>query len=167
MPNSARAGSNKACKTVYCKSGSVSFEGCLWLVGNRMSWGNVKRKVIDNLGKKGFWFFYFGYKAFCSFALRGCFRSPFLSYWHFPSAHTWNLLQKRKDALVCLVGLCQHCLTSLGKASIWLLEYFTIKELKALIDKYLKKHDSISAQELYEKMGFPENWRKITRYRKQ
>lgn len=22
-------------------------------------------------------------------------------------------------------------------------------------------------QELYEKMGFPENWRKITRYRKQ
>ena len=42
-----------------------------------------------------------------------------------------------------------------------------IKELKALIDKYLKKHDSISEQELYEKMGFPENWRKITRYRKQ
>ena len=42
-----------------------------------------------------------------------------------------------------------------------------IKELKTLIDKYLKKHDSISEQELYEKMGFPENWRKITRYRKQ
>lgn len=41
------------------------------------------------------------------------------------------------------------------------------KELKALIDKYLKKHDSISEQELYEKMGFPKNWRKITRYRKQ
>lgn len=41
-----------------------------------------------------------------------------------------------------------------------------MKELKALIDKYLKKHDSISEQELYEKMGFPENWRKITRYRK-
>ncbi len=41
-----------------------------------------------------------------------------------------------------------------------------IKELKALIDKYLKKHDSISEQELYEKMGFPENWKKITRYRK-
>lgn len=40
------------------------------------------------------------------------------------------------------------------------------KELKTLIDKYLKKHDSISAQELYEKMGFTENWRKITRYRK-
>ena len=42
-----------------------------------------------------------------------------------------------------------------------------INELKALIDKYLKKHDSISEQELYEKMGFSENWRKITRYRKQ
>ena len=42
-----------------------------------------------------------------------------------------------------------------------------IKELKTLIDKYLKKHDSITEQELYEKMGFPENWRKITRYRKQ
>ncbi len=40
-----------------------------------------------------------------------------------------------------------------------------IKELKALIDKYFKKHDSISEQELYEKMGFPENWRKITRYK--
>ena len=37
----------------------------------------------------------------------------------------------------------------------------------SLIDKYLKKHDSISEQELYEKMGFPENWRKITGYRKQ
>ena len=47
----------------------------------------------------------------------------------------------------------------------WYKEF--IKELKALIDKYLKKHDSISEQELYEKMGFPENWRKITRYRKQ
>ena len=46
----------------------------------------------------------------------------------------------------------------------WYKEF--IKELKALIDKYLKKHDSISEQELYEKMGFPENWRKITRYRK-
>ena len=42
-----------------------------------------------------------------------------------------------------------------------------IKELKALIDKYPKKHDSITEQELYEKMGFPENWGKITRYRKQ
>lgn len=41
-----------------------------------------------------------------------------------------------------------------------------IKELKTLIDRYLKKQDSISEQELYEKMGFPENWRKITRYRK-
>ncbi len=41
-----------------------------------------------------------------------------------------------------------------------------IKELKSLIDKYLKKHDSIGEQELYEKMGFPENWRNITRYRK-
>ena len=47
----------------------------------------------------------------------------------------------------------------------WYKEF--IKEVKALIDKYLKKHDSISEQELYEKMGFPENWRKITRYRKQ
>ena len=47
----------------------------------------------------------------------------------------------------------------------WYKEF--IKELQALIDKYLKKHDSISEQELYEKMGFPENWRKITRYRKQ
>ena len=46
----------------------------------------------------------------------------------------------------------------------WYREF--IKELKALIDKYLKKHDSIAEQELYEKMGFPENWRKITRYRK-
>ncbi len=42
-----------------------------------------------------------------------------------------------------------------------------VKELKVFIDKYLKKHDSISEQELYDKMGFPENWRKITRYRKQ
>lgn len=39
-------------------------------------------------------------------------------------------------------------------------------ELKSLIDKYLKKHDSISEQELYEGMGFSENWKKITRYRK-
>ncbi len=46
----------------------------------------------------------------------------------------------------------------------WYREF--IKELKALIDKYLKKHDSIGEQELYEKMGFPENWRIITRYRK-
>ncbi len=42
-----------------------------------------------------------------------------------------------------------------------------IKELKSLIEKYLKKHDSISEQELYERMGFPENWKKVTRYRKQ
>ena len=41
-----------------------------------------------------------------------------------------------------------------------------IRELKSLIDKYLKKHDSISEQELYERMGFPENRKKITRYRK-
>ena len=47
----------------------------------------------------------------------------------------------------------------------WYREF--IKALKALIDKYLKKHDSIEEQELYERMGFPENWRKITRYRKQ
>ena len=42
-----------------------------------------------------------------------------------------------------------------------------IISLKALIDKYLMKHNSISEQELCEKMGFPENWKKITRYRKQ
>ena len=47
----------------------------------------------------------------------------------------------------------------------WYKEF--MKELKALIDKYLKKHDSISEKELYEKMGFPENWKKITRYRKE
>ena len=47
----------------------------------------------------------------------------------------------------------------------WYKEF--IKELKTLIDKYLRKHDSISEKELYEKMGFPENWRKITSYRKQ
>ena len=47
----------------------------------------------------------------------------------------------------------------------WYKEF--VKELKMLINKYLKKHDSISEQELYEKMGFPESWRKITRYRKQ
>lgn len=37
---------------------------------------------------------------------------------------------------------------------------------KALIDKYLKKDDSITEQELYEKMGFLENRRKITKYGK-
>ena len=47
----------------------------------------------------------------------------------------------------------------------WYKEF--IKALKAIIDEYLRIHDSISEQELYEKMGFPENWRKITRYRKQ
>lgn len=47
----------------------------------------------------------------------------------------------------------------------WYKEF--MKELKSLIDRYLKKHDSISEQELYEKMGFPTNWRMITRYRKQ
>lgn len=47
----------------------------------------------------------------------------------------------------------------------WYKEF--IKALKTLIDRYLKRHDSISEQELYEKMGFPENWKKITRYRKQ
>ena len=47
------------------------------------------------------------------------------------------------------------------------LEYLDItKEQKKVIDSYLRKHDSIQEQELYEKMGFPENWRKITRYRK-
>lgn len=47
----------------------------------------------------------------------------------------------------------------------WYKEF--MKALKALIDKYIKKHDGISEQELYEKMGFPKNWRKITSYRKQ
>lgn len=47
----------------------------------------------------------------------------------------------------------------------WYKEF--IKELKTLIDKYLNKHDSIEEQELYEKIGFPKNWRTITRYRKQ
>lgn len=47
---------------------------------------------------------------------------------------------------------------------VWYREF--IKELKKVIDSYLRKHDSIQEQELYEKMGFPENWRKITRYRK-
>ena len=41
-----------------------------------------------------------------------------------------------------------------------------IKKLKVLIDKYLRKNDSITEKELYEKMGFPENWKKITRYRR-
>ena len=47
----------------------------------------------------------------------------------------------------------------------WYKEF--IKALKTLINRYLKKHDSISEQELYKKMGFPGNWKKITRYRKQ
>ena len=46
----------------------------------------------------------------------------------------------------------------------WYKEF--MKELKKTIDKYLKNNDSISEKELYEKMGFPENWRNITRYRK-
>lgn len=41
-----------------------------------------------------------------------------------------------------------------------------MKDLKALIDKYLKKNNNITEQELYEKMGFPENWKMITRYRR-
>lgn len=40
------------------------------------------------------------------------------------------------------------------------------KELTALIQKYLKGHDSISEEELLVKMGFPGNWKDITRYRK-
>lgn len=36
-----------------------------------------------------------------------------------------------------------------------------IKELKSLMDEYLKKHDSMYAQKLYEKMGFPNNWEKV------
>lgn len=46
----------------------------------------------------------------------------------------------------------------------WYKEF--IKELKHLIDNYLKKFGSIAEQELYNKMGFPKNWRMITRYRK-
>lgn len=42
-----------------------------------------------------------------------------------------------------------------------------VKELKSLIHKYLKKANSITEQELYEKMGFPANWKKITRYKKE
>lgn len=30
--------------------------------------------------------------------------------------------------------------------------------------QYLKKHASISEQELYERMGFPGNWKKVIRY---
>lgn len=41
-----------------------------------------------------------------------------------------------------------------------------MKDLKALIDKYLEKNNNITEQELYEKMGFPENWKMITRYRR-
>lgn len=40
------------------------------------------------------------------------------------------------------------------------------KELVSLIQKYLKGHDSITEEELLARMGFPENWKKITRYRK-
>lgn len=40
------------------------------------------------------------------------------------------------------------------------------KELVRLIQKYLKGHDSISEDELLEKMGFPKNWKNVTRYRK-
>lgn len=41
----------------------------------------------------------------------------------------------------------------------WYKEF--IKELKKLIDRYINKHESISEQELYKKMGFPENWENI------
>ncbi len=41
-----------------------------------------------------------------------------------------------------------------------------MKELTVLIHKYLKGHDSISEKELFDRMGFPSNWRKITRYRR-
>ena len=40
------------------------------------------------------------------------------------------------------------------------------KEFIALIQKYLKGYDSISEEELLERMGFPSNWKSITRYRK-
>lgn len=43
----------------------------------------------------------------------------------------------------------------------WYKEF--IKELKALIDKYLKKHDSISEKELYEKNGFSRKLEKDNR----
>jgi len=38
------------------------------------------------------------------------------------------------------------------------------KELVVLIQKYLKGHDSISREELLNRMGFPDNWKDITRY---
>lgn len=46
----------------------------------------------------------------------------------------------------------------------WYKEF--VKELRALIDKYLKRHESISEQELYVKMGFSPNWKNITMYKK-
>lgn len=65
-----------------------------------------------------------------------------------------------KDDLFSVVIALRYLLSD-----YWYKEF--IKALKLLIDRYLKKHDSISEQQLYEKMGFPENWKKITRYRKQ
>lgn len=40
-----------------------------------------------------------------------------------------------------------------------------INELKRLIDNYIAKQDGIAKESLYEKMGFPQNWRTITRYK--
>ena len=42
-----------------------------------------------------------------------------------------------------------------------------ISAFRKQIDNYLKKHESISEGELYERMGLPQNWRNITRYGKQ
>lgn len=49
-------------------------------------------------------------------------------------------------------------------SNAWYKEF--VKELKTLLNKYLKKNNSISEGELYEKMGFPNNWTKITRFHK-
>lgn len=45
----------------------------------------------------------------------------------------------------------------------WFKEF--IKELNRLFGKYLKQNNSISEIELYQRMGFPEKWKMITRYR--
>lgn len=45
--------------------------------------------------------------------------------------------------------------------NVWYKEF--IRDLKAIINKYSKKLDSISRQQLYIEMGFPENWERISR----
>lgn len=39
-------------------------------------------------------------------------------------------------------------------------------QLRQLMKEYEKAQKGLSEKELLEKMGFPENWEKITRYRK-